>query len=57
MMGMADSGPFAEVVRMAGEGSLTVPITRTFRFDELPEALGLVGKQQSRGKFAVTIGS
>jgi hypothetical protein len=56
-MGMADSGPFAEVVRMAGEGSLTVPITRTFRFDELPEALGLVGKQQSRGKFAVTIGS
>jgi NADPH:quinone reductase-like Zn-dependent oxidoreductase len=57
VMGMADPGPFAEVVRMAGEGSLTVPITRTFGFDELPEALGLVGKRRSRGKFAVTIGS
>ena len=35
----------------------TVPITRTFAFDELPEALGLIGKRRSRGKVAVTIGS
>jgi hypothetical protein len=42
---------------MAGEGTLTVPITRTFAFEQLPEALGLVGKRRSRGKFAVTIGS
>lgn len=56
VMGQADPGPFAGVVRMAGDGSLTVPITRTFGFDELPEALGLVGKRRSRGKLAVTIG-
>jgi len=57
VLGQADPGPFAEVLRMAAEGSLTVPITRTFTFDELPEALGLVGKRRSRGKVAVTIGS
>jgi NADPH:quinone reductase-like Zn-dependent oxidoreductase len=51
-----DAGPFATVVRMAAEGSLTVPVTRTFTFEELPEALGLVGKRRSRGKVAVTIG-
>lgn len=57
VLGQADPGPYVEVLRMAADGSLTVPITRTFTFDELPEALGLVGKRRSRGKVAVTIGS
>jgi len=57
VLGQADPGPFAEVLRMAAEGTLTVPITRTFTFEELPEALGLVGKRRSRGKVAVTIWS
>jgi NADPH:quinone reductase-like Zn-dependent oxidoreductase len=57
VLGQADSGPYSEVLRMTADGSLTVPITRTFTFDELPEALGLVGKRRSRGKVAVTIGS
>jgi NADPH:quinone reductase-like Zn-dependent oxidoreductase len=51
----SDPGPFATALRMAGDGSLAVPLTRTFSFDELPEALGLVGKRRSRGKVAVTI--
>ena len=55
VMGQSDPQAFAEVVRMAAAGTLVVPITRTFTFDELPEALGLVGEQRSRGKFAVTI--
>jgi NADPH:quinone reductase-like Zn-dependent oxidoreductase len=57
VLGQADPGPYTEVLRVAAEGSLTVPITRTFTFEELPEALGLVGKRRSRGKVAVTIGS
>ena len=57
ILGQADPGPYAEVLRMAADGSLTVPITQTFTLDELPEALGLVGKRRSRGKVAVTIGS
>jgi len=46
---------FASVVQMAGDGDLQVPIKQTFAFDELPQALGLVGKRSSRGKIAVTI--
>ncbi len=57
ILGQADPGSYAEVLRMAAGGSLTVPITRTYAFAELPEALGLVGKRSSRGKVAVTIGS
>jgi NADPH:quinone reductase-like Zn-dependent oxidoreductase len=56
VVGQSDPGVFADVVRMAAEGRLTVPITRTFAFDELPEALGLVGSRSSRGKFAIRIG-
>ncbi len=52
----ADAAQFARVLRMAGDGALQVPIRRTFAFDELPEALGLVGSRSSRGKFAVAIG-
>ena len=57
VLGQADPTPFPRVLSMAAEGSLVVPITRTFSFDELPEALGLVGERRSRGKFAVTIAS
>jgi NADPH:quinone reductase-like Zn-dependent oxidoreductase len=52
----ADPGHFARVVQMAGDGELQVPVRQTFAFDELPQALGLVGSRSSRGKFAVTIG-
>ncbi len=51
----AEPAPFAEVVRLAGDGSLTVPLTKTYGFNQLPEALGLVGKRSSRGKVAITI--
>lgn len=51
----SDPAPFAEVVRLAGEGSLTVPLTKTYSFVDLPEALGLVGERRSRGKVALTI--
>lgn len=53
--GQSDPEIFAKVLRMAADGELTVPIIRTFAFDELPEALGLVGRRRSRGEFAVTI--
>lgn len=53
--GQSDPEAFRKVLRMAADGELTVPVIRTFAFDELPEALGLVGKRRSRGKFAVTI--
>ena len=54
--GQSDPEAFRTVLRMAADGELTVPITRTFTFDELAEALGLVGERRSRGKFAVAIG-
>jgi NADPH:quinone reductase len=57
VFGQSDPGPFARVIAMAADGSLMVPIRQTFGFDELPEALGLVGTRRSRGKFAVTIGN
>jgi NADPH:quinone reductase-like Zn-dependent oxidoreductase len=50
-----DPADFTEVVRMAGDGELQVPIKRTFSFEELPEALGLVGSRSSRGKFAIKV--
>lgn len=53
----SDPAPFGRVLHMAGAGEVVVPIRRTFAFDELPEALGLVGTRSSRGKFAVTISS
>jgi NADPH:quinone reductase-like Zn-dependent oxidoreductase len=55
VLGQADPDPYAEVLRMAAEGSISVPIRRTFAFDELPQALGLVGKERSRGKVAIRI--
>ena len=50
-----DPNPYARVLEQAGDAELVVPIMRTFSFDELPEALGLVGSRSSRGKFAITI--
>jgi NADPH:quinone reductase-like Zn-dependent oxidoreductase len=52
----SDPAQFARVLRMAGDGELQVPITRTFSFEELPQALGLVGSRSSRGKFAIRVG-
>jgi hypothetical protein len=40
---------------LAAGGSLAIPVTKTYAFDELPEALGLVGQRSSRGKVAITI--
>lgn len=45
----------SRVVQMAADGALSVPITRRHTFDELPQALRLVGEERSRGKFAITI--
>jgi NADPH:quinone reductase-like Zn-dependent oxidoreductase len=55
--GHADPEAFGRLVQMAGDGTLSVPITRTFTFDELPQALRLVGEERSRGKFVITIAS
>lgn len=55
VVGHADPEAFGRIVRMAGDGTLSVPITRMFTFDELPRALRLVGEERSRGKFAITI--
>jgi NADPH2:quinone reductase len=51
-----DPAPFARVLRMVADGGLQVPIRRTFSFEEIPEALGLVGTRSSRGKFAIRVG-
>jgi NADPH2:quinone reductase len=55
VIGHTDPEAFARVVQMAGDGMLSIPITRPFTFDELPQALRLVGEERSRGKFAITI--
>ena len=55
VIGHADPETFARVVQMAADGMLSVPITRSFAFDELPQALRLVGEERSRGKFAIKI--
>jgi NADPH:quinone reductase-like Zn-dependent oxidoreductase len=54
--GQSDPAAYATVMRLAGDGALTVPLTKSYAFDELPEALGLVGKRSSRGKIAIHIG-
>ena len=55
VLGQSDPARFGTVLGWAAEGTLTVPITKTYAFDEVPEALGLVGKRSSRGKLAITI--
>ena len=51
-----DPSGFERLVRLVAEGSVSVPVTEIFGFEEIPQALGLVGKRHSRGKFAITIG-
>jgi NADPH:quinone reductase-like Zn-dependent oxidoreductase len=55
VIGQSDPEAFRTVLRMAADGELEVPITRTYGFDDLAEALGLLGGRSSRGKLAVTI--
>lgn len=57
VVGHSDPEAFSRVMRMAADATISVPITRTFTFDELPKALRLIGEERSRGKFAVTISS
>lgn len=49
VFGQSDPQAFGVVTRLAADGSLSVPITKTYRFDDIPQALGLVGKRHSRG--------
>jgi NADPH:quinone reductase-like Zn-dependent oxidoreductase len=51
----ADPASFQEVLRLAADLSLEVPLTQTYGFDEIPQALGLVGDRHSRGKVAIRI--
>ena len=55
VIGHTDPEAFARLVQMAEWGTLSVPITRTFTFDDLPQALRLAGEERSRGKFAIKI--
>lgn len=36
VIGQEDPGAFAKVLQMAAERALTVPITRTFAFEDIP---------------------
>ena len=49
----ADPAAFDGVLRLVADGSLEVPLMQTYGFDEIPQALGLVGKRHSRGKVAI----
>jgi hypothetical protein len=49
----ADPASFEEVLRLVADGSLEVPLRQTYRFDEIPQALGLVGTRHLRGKVAI----
>ena len=51
----ADEGSFENVLRLAADGNLEVPLTQTYGFDEIPQALGLVGRRHSRGKVAIAM--
>ncbi|HEX9377771.1 MAG TPA: NADP-dependent oxidoreductase [Actinomycetota bacterium] len=49
-----DPAAFARLVAAAGSGILTVPVTRTFALEDVPEALELLGSGRARGKYVVT---
>ena len=51
----ADPASFDQVLRLAADGSLEVPLMHTYGFDEIPQALGLVGTRHSRGKVAIVL--
>jgi NADPH:quinone reductase-like Zn-dependent oxidoreductase len=57
VFGQSDPAALGTVLGMAADGTLEVPITRRYAFDELPQALGLEGERRSRGTFAVSISS
>lgn len=46
---------FARLLQVAGEGTLAVPVTRTFSLHDLHEGLELLGTGQARGKYVVTV--
>jgi len=46
---------FARLLQVAGEGVLTVPVTRTFSLHDLHEGLELLGTGQARGKYVVKV--
>jgi D-arabinose 1-dehydrogenase-like Zn-dependent alcohol dehydrogenase len=49
----ADAASFGDVLRLAAEGGLGVPLMQTYGFDGIPEALGLVGTRHSRGRVVI----
>jgi hypothetical protein len=49
----ADAASFGEVLRLAADGGLGIPLMQAYGFDEIPQALGLVGTRHSRGKVAI----
>ena len=57
VIGQSDPVAFRRALDLAADGTIQVPVTRTFGFDELPEALGMVGERRYRGKFALTVAS
>lgn len=53
--GQGDPAAFAEVLRLVGDDSLEVPLKEMYGFDEIPQALELVGPRHSPGKVAIRI--
>lgn len=51
----SDPADFARLLQVAGEGALTVPVTRTFSLHDLHEGLELLGTGQARGKYVVKV--
>lgn len=52
-MAQADTAPFAQLLASADEWKLTVPISRTFPFDEAGRGLELFRTGHTRGKYVV----
>jgi NADPH:quinone reductase-like Zn-dependent oxidoreductase len=46
---------FARLLQVAGEGTLTVPVTRTFSLHDVHVGLELLGTGQARGKYVVKL--
>jgi len=53
----SDPAHFVRLLQIAGEGALTVPVTRTFSLHNLHEGLELLGTGHARGKYVVTLES
>ena len=50
-----DPADFVRLLQIAGEGALTIPVTRTFSLHDLHEGLELLGSGHARGKYVVTL--